>query len=106
MSENLPSPPKLGSLLERAKAITLTQLMRALTMHKSAGMRLGEYLVTYGYITDAQLTHALAEQFELPFVDLATTNIDTFYAKMFPKSMNYNMRSYQSAIQTANSRLL
>jgi hypothetical protein len=62
MSENSPSRPKLGSLLERAKAITMTQLMRALTMHKSAGMRLGDYLVTYGYIADVQLTRTLAEQ--------------------------------------------
>jgi hypothetical protein len=85
MSENLPSRPKLGSLLERAQAITMTQLMRALTMHKSAGIRLGEYLVTYGYITDAQLTRALAEQFDLPVVDLATANIDPFYAKLIPK---------------------
>jgi type IV pilus assembly protein PilB len=85
MSENLPSRPKLGSLLERAQAITMTQLMRALTMHKSAGIRLGEYLVTYGYITDVQLTRALAEQFDLPVVDLATANIDPFYSKLIPK---------------------
>jgi type IV pilus assembly protein PilB len=85
MPENLPSRPKLGSLLERAQAITMTQLMRALTMHKSAGIRLGEYLVTYGYITDVQLTRALAEQFDLPVVDLATANIDPFYSKLIPK---------------------
>ena len=48
-------------------------------------MRLGEYLVTYGYISEEQLARALAEQFGLPFVDLAKENIETFYAKMIPK---------------------
>ena len=48
-------------------------------------MRLGEYLVTYGYITEEQLARALAEQFRLPFVDLATANIETFYTKMISK---------------------
>ncbi len=71
MPENSPSRSKLGTLLERAKAITMNQLIHALNMHKSVRMRLGEYLVTYGYISEEQLARALAEQFGLPFVDLA-----------------------------------
>ena len=85
MPENSLPRSKLGTLLERAKAITMNQLIHALNMHKSVRMRLGEYLVTYGYISEEQLARALAEQFGLPFVDLATANIETFYAKMIPK---------------------
>ena len=85
MPENSPARSKLGTLLERAKAITMNQLIHALNMHQSVQMRLGEYLVTYGYISEEQLARALAEQFGLPFVDLATANIETFYAKMIPK---------------------
>ena len=85
MPENSLPRSKLGTLLERAKAITMNQLIHALNMHKSVRMRLGEYLVTYGYISEEQLARALAEQFGLPFVDLAKENIETFYAKMIPK---------------------
>ena len=85
MPENSPRRSKLGTLLERAKVITMNQLIHALNMHKSVRMRLGEYLVTYGYITEEQLARALAEQFRLPFVDLATANIETFYTKMISK---------------------
>ena len=85
MPENSPPHSKLGILLERAKAITTPQLMRALTLHKSSRMRLGQYLVTHGYITEEQLAQTLAEQLGLPFVELATAKIETFYAKMIPK---------------------
>ena len=85
MPENSPPHSKLGILLERAKAITTPQLMRALTLHKSSRMRLGQYLVTHGYITEEQLAQTLAEQLGLLFVELATAKIETFYAKMIPK---------------------
>src|SRR5207237_9761128 len=70
---------------ETAKHISMNQRIHALNMHKSGRMRLGEYLVTYWYISEEQLARSLAEQFGLPFVDLAKENIETFYAKMIPK---------------------
>ncbi|ONM65380.1 hypothetical protein B0B28_30650, partial [Pseudomonas aeruginosa] len=62
--------PALGALLLRDGALTVEQLETALREKDSSGKRLGEILVERGFVTQTQVARVLAEQHELPFVDL------------------------------------
>ena len=67
------SRQQLGSILLRQGAITQDQLNQALAHHKAQGVRLGESLLTLDCCRDADIARALAEQLDLPFVDLEET---------------------------------
>src|SRR6185436_16857411 len=68
--------PALGALLLRDGALTVEQLEQALNDKKTSGKRLGEILVDLGFVTPTQVSRVLAEQHELPFVDLVREAID------------------------------
>ena len=68
--------PALGALLLRDAALTVEQLEQALRDKDSSGKRLGEILVDRGYVTPTQVSRVLAEQHELPFIDLARETVD------------------------------
>ena len=52
------------------------QLEQALQDKETSGKRLGEILVDHGFVTPTQVSRVLAEQHELPFVDLVRETID------------------------------
>jgi MSHA biogenesis protein MshE len=74
----LPKPAwlPLGSLLVREGLLTHEQLEEALLMQQGTGRRLGELLVEWGWVNSRGICEALAEQYEMEFVDLATVDLD------------------------------
>jgi type IV pilus assembly protein PilB len=68
--------PALGALLLRDGALSVDQLEQALLDKETSGKRLGEILVDKGFVTPTQVSRVLAEQHELPFVDLVRETID------------------------------
>jgi MSHA biogenesis protein MshE len=66
----------LGALLVREGLITSEQLELALIDQEGTGMRLGELLVQWGWVDSGAISRALAEQYELEFVDLDAAEID------------------------------
>ncbi len=60
----------LGTLLVRKGLITNEQLELALLDQQKTGLRLGELLVHWGWVDSTAISEALAEQYELEFVDL------------------------------------
>ncbi len=64
---------KLGTILRRNGVLTEEQLDQALRHQQQHRGRLGEALLTLGLCSEAQLSHALAIQMGMPFVDLAET---------------------------------
>lgn len=66
----LKSPLRLGESLIQAQLITTEQLEEALAIRKSSRARLGEILVSLGYIHYLTLYQTLAEIMELRFVNL------------------------------------
>ena len=69
--------PPLGALLIREGLITDEELDAALAQQKlSRGKRLGEILVERGTVTRSEVARLLAEQYELPFVDLDSSEVD------------------------------
>jgi cellulose synthase/poly-beta-1,6-N-acetylglucosamine synthase-like glycosyltransferase len=66
----------LGQLLLQNQLITVDQLNNALEVQKHSGDRLGQIVVSHGYINRLALAEALAEQEHMPMVNLRTIKID------------------------------
>ena len=66
----------LGALLLGEELITAEQLELALLEQEQLGWRLGEILLSFGWVTSEQIAHALAKQYALAFIDLRTVAID------------------------------
>ncbi len=81
--EAAPHPwPALGVLLMRDGLVTKEELEAVLReqsdsrQQRVSGRRLGELLVARGVLTQTQVAKLLAEQYELPFVEIDTADID------------------------------
>ena len=66
----------LGALLVREGLISSEQLELALIDQQGTGLRLGELLVQWGWVESAAISRALAEQYELEFLDLDAVEFD------------------------------
>lgn len=66
----------LGALLIREGLITAEQLELALADQQATGLRLGELLIDWGWVDSTAVSRALAEQYEMDFVDLDATRTD------------------------------
>jgi MSHA biogenesis protein MshE len=66
----------LGALLVREGLISNEQLELALIDQQGTGLRLGELLVQWGWVDSAAISRALAEQYELDYLDLDAATID------------------------------
>jgi type IV pilus assembly protein PilB len=76
--------PMLGSILLRKGWITPERLDEALVAGKATGMRLGELLLSRGWLFEGELALALAEQFGLEYIDLAVRSVDPDAARLLP----------------------
>ncbi|HXH88914.1 MAG TPA: GspE/PulE family protein [Gaiellaceae bacterium] len=79
--------PAVGALLLRDGVLTVEQLEAALDEKNRSTKRLGEILVDRGYVTPTQVSRVLAEQHELPFVDLVREQVDVGAAGLLPESL-------------------
>jgi type IV pilus assembly protein PilB len=75
----------LGTLLRRVGAISSEQLEIALTEKERSPRRLGEILVEWGWVTSTAIGRALAEQYGIPFLDLAVTDVELEAAMLLPE---------------------
>jgi type IV pilus assembly protein PilB len=66
---------RLGELLIHRGRIAPTQLDAALKVQQRTGGRLGEILIQMGVITEANLTEALAEQYDLVYIPLENFSV-------------------------------
>jgi type IV pilus assembly protein PilB len=79
--------PALGALLLRDGALTVEQLQVALEEKRTSTKRLGEILVDRGFVTPTQVSRVLAEQHELPFVDLVRDPVDMAAAGLLSEEL-------------------
>ena len=83
--------PALGALLLRDGLVDSDELESVLTHQEEAGhhrisaRRLGELLVERGTVTYAQVAQLLAEQYELPFIELAASDVNLRAASLLPE---------------------
>lgn len=79
---------RIGDVLISRGFLTDEQLGSALQVQKADNSkRLGEVLIAMGYITEDQLLIALADRLSLPIVDLNTEKIDLSVVSIVPKAL-------------------
>jgi type IV pilus assembly protein PilB len=79
---------QLGQILKQWRLVTDPQLEEALKVSQNSRKRIGETLVTLGYVTENDVAKALASQYDLEFVDLDQPNvIDREALDLIPQDM-------------------
>ena len=76
---------RLGDLLVHEHIITNEQLMQALNSQKSTGRKLGDTLIELGHIGERQLLEFLAQQLDVPFLDISQRRIPAEVAGILPE---------------------
>ena len=71
-----PPPPRLGELLVRKGLITDDQLSAALVESRRTGDVVGRVLIRRGSVFESDLARVLAEQWAIPYVNLASVGVD------------------------------
>lgn len=78
---------KLGQILVDMGYLTDDQLWDVLEEQKQSSGLIGQVAVRMGMVTDDQVTQALAEQWGMPVINLAETNIPPAVLEMVPQTM-------------------
>ncbi len=76
---------RLGDLLVHEHIITNEQLMQALNSQKATGRKLGDTLIELSYLSERQLLEFLAQQLDLPFLDISQRRIPAEIASLLPE---------------------
>ena len=77
----------LGQLLVDGRILTQEQLQHALELKATTGQRLGELVVELGFTTERAIAGALAEQYELEYVDLDDVQLDRDAVALLPEEL-------------------
>lgn len=77
---------QLGKILLTKGLITQVQLDAALAEHSANGKKLGEILVEMGLIKENELLHLIAEQLQIPYVDLKNYSFNPELVHLIPES--------------------
>jgi hypothetical protein len=77
-AESSLSREPLGQKLIRARALTESQLNKALDTHSQTGKRVGDIMIESGMVTSDQIEHAVAQQIEDAVFDLLRWDLGEF----------------------------
>lgn len=76
---------RLGDLLVHESIISNDQLMQALSSQKQTGRKLGDTLIELNSLTERQLLQFLAQQLDIPFLDISQHKISPNVASLLPE---------------------
>jgi len=76
---------RLGDLLVHEHIISNEQLLQALNSQKTTGRKLGDALIELGHISERQLLGFLAQQLDVPFLDISQLRIPGEIAALLPE---------------------
>jgi len=91
-------PFRIGDLLVARGIATDEQIADALDEQRRTGSRLGDVLVHSGVVSQHELVAILAEQFELPLVDLAEYEPDPAALALIPEPLARHLRVVPIAV--------
>lgn len=77
---------RLGDLLVHENIISSEQLDNALAAQRTSGRKLGDTLIDLGFIGEPQLLRFLAQQLNIPFLDITQRRIDPEQAQLIPET--------------------
>jgi hypothetical protein len=87
MLPNRPDWLPLGALLIREGLLIHEELELALAEKERTGRRIGEILVEWGWVSSRAIARALAEQYQMEFVDLRKVEPDAAADQMLPERL-------------------
>jgi len=87
-----PEKVRLGEVLIQQGLLSAEQLTTSLDEQKRSGKKLGRVFVDLGFVTENQISVALARQLNIPFVDLNQSNIDAELIKKIPEALARRFR--------------
>jgi len=99
-----PEKIRLGDLLVQEKLISHEQLQLALQNQKQSGRKLGRVLVDSSYVTEEQISEALAKQLHIPFINLKYYNVNLEIVRRLPENQARRFRAV--ALEERNGVLL
>ncbi len=99
-----PEKVRLGDLLVQQKLISLEQLQFVLEQQKRSGRKLGRVLVDNGFITEDQISEALAKQLSIPYINLKYYNPNLEIVRRLPENQARRFRAV--ALEERNGVLL
>ncbi|GAB2669066.1 GspE/PulE family protein [Vibrio panuliri] len=76
---------RLGDLLVEEGIITEQQVEQALQAQKASGRKLGATLIDLGFLTEKQMLSFLAQQLDVPLIDLSRMNVDIDAVQLLPE---------------------
>jgi MSHA biogenesis protein MshE len=84
---------RIGDLLVKHGVISEEQLMTALARQKKTGTKLGNTLVEMGLVSAQQFHEFLADQLNLPFIDLKHYSYDAETVRLLPETAARRFRA-------------
>ncbi|MES2212146.1 MAG: MSHA biogenesis protein MshE, partial [Pseudomonadota bacterium] len=82
-----PAKKKIGEILLEAGLITQEQLDKAVERQKIAKTKLETILVDLGYVDETIMLNKLAEQLQVPFIELKHYEVKAEIIKMLPEAI-------------------
>lgn len=76
---------RLGDLLVHEQMISEQQLEQALAEQRLSGRKLGATLIDLNFLTEDDLLHFLAQQLNVPFLDISQRRLDAKVAQLLPE---------------------
>jgi MSHA biogenesis protein MshE len=87
-----PEKIRLGEILVQQNLITADDLDKSLEEQKRTGRKLGRIFVDKGYVTEMQISEALARQLKVPFIDLQQFNTKPEIINKLPEAQARRLR--------------
>lgn len=84
---------RIGDLLLQHQLITDEQLQAAIDYQKNTGKKLGSVLVELGFTTETAFNNLLAEQLNIPLIDLKHFNLNPDLVRELPESIARRLRA-------------
>ena len=90
--------PRLGDLLLKRGLISQEQLEQALSESRTSGDLLGRVMIRRRFIFEDELARTLADQLELPYLNLRVAGFDRAVAAMLPSSEGMRIAAVPVAV--------
>lgn len=78
---------RIGDILFEAGIINEEQLAKALSLQKATKQKIGQALISLGYVTRDQITEAVAEKLKLPLISVAEHRVPEKIKKLVPRDV-------------------
>jgi len=88
-----PEKVRLGEILVQQKVLTQEQLKLALEEQKRSGRKLGRVFIDRGFVTEEEISEALAKQLQIPYVNLKYYNVKPEVVQKLPETQARRFRA-------------